>query len=346
MPLEQKNRHREEKDEILSVLNMSCLFLLFAVSYKHFQSHVGSAQAGIIPSRAPAAVLTLTPNISLLRNLDSQGGTQSLSSHVDFFICCLVFLSLLAQTLLAPKLPLPRHGPGGVLTKQHLIQDPVRLWNLLGESWGAGREKVWFYKRIDLSSAFLKYSRGVLFLHVGGGGVCRDPGLCLVTGMSSGTFPRGAQGIKEVLELLDFEFVAFFGLYWSIPQHSWKTWFSSIASISFNEHFQSWVWGCSSLPTPVLGMAVPWELCPPFNTKEISPNYFPCAKSKQPLSSALPAGNTSWFATSSSRGSSQKNGGFKKKSPQEEDGMCVCAKNSGIYWNTGRKIHLCASLCL
>lgn len=47
---------------------------------------------------------------------------------------------------------------------------------------------------------------------MGGGGVCRDPGLCLVTGMSSGTFPQGAQGIKAVLESLDSDFVAFFWL--------------------------------------------------------------------------------------------------------------------------------------
>lgn len=37
----------------------------------------------------------------------------------------------------------------------------------------------------------------------------------------------------------------------------------------------------------------------------------------------LPAGSTYWFATSSSRGNNQKNGGFKKKSPQEDEGMYV-----------------------
>uniref|UniRef100_A0A8D2MSV7 SPG7 matrix AAA peptidase subunit, paraplegin n=1 Tax=Zonotrichia albicollis TaxID=44394 RepID=A0A8D2MSV7_ZONAL len=45
----------------------------------------------------------------------------------------LVFLSLLPQSLLAPTLSLPRQGLGGVLTKQIIIRDPVRLWNLLGE---------------------------------------------------------------------------------------------------------------------------------------------------------------------------------------------------------------------
>ncbi|NXE40940.1 SPG7 protein, partial [Ptilorrhoa leucosticta] len=42
------------------------------------------------------------------------------------------------QSLLAPTLSLPRQGLGGVLTKQHVIRDPVRLWNLLGDtSWFA-----------------------------------------------------------------------------------------------------------------------------------------------------------------------------------------------------------------
>uniref|UniRef100_A0A8C3MTW1 Mitochondrial inner membrane m-AAA protease component paraplegin n=1 Tax=Geospiza parvula TaxID=87175 RepID=A0A8C3MTW1_GEOPR len=42
------------------------------------------------------------------------------------------------QSLLAPTLSLPRQGLGGVLTKQLIIRDPVRLWNLLGStSWFA-----------------------------------------------------------------------------------------------------------------------------------------------------------------------------------------------------------------
>ncbi|XP_068059306.1 mitochondrial inner membrane m-AAA protease component paraplegin isoform X2 [Anomalospiza imberbis] len=42
------------------------------------------------------------------------------------------------QSFLAPTLSLPRQGLGRVLTKQHLIRDPVRLWNLLGStSWFA-----------------------------------------------------------------------------------------------------------------------------------------------------------------------------------------------------------------
>lgn len=80
-------------------------------------------------------------------------------------------------------------------------------------------------------------------------------------------------------------------------------------------------------------MAVPWELCPCFSTKEISPNYFPCAI-KTISGLCLPAGSTSWFATSSFRGSSQKNGGLKKKSPQEEDGTCV-PKISGFTETQG-----------
>ncbi|XP_005496539.3 mitochondrial inner membrane m-AAA protease component paraplegin [Zonotrichia albicollis] len=38
------------------------------------------------------------------------------------------------QSLLAPTLSLPRQGLGGVLTKQIIIRDPVRLWNLLGST--------------------------------------------------------------------------------------------------------------------------------------------------------------------------------------------------------------------
>ncbi|XP_064243321.1 paraplegin isoform X2 [Passer domesticus] len=42
------------------------------------------------------------------------------------------------QSLLAPPLSPARQGLGGVLTKQLLIRDPVRLWNLLGStSWFA-----------------------------------------------------------------------------------------------------------------------------------------------------------------------------------------------------------------
>ncbi|XP_023790219.1 paraplegin [Cyanistes caeruleus] len=42
------------------------------------------------------------------------------------------------QSLLAPTLSLPCQGLGGALTKQHIIRDPVRLWNLLGStSWFA-----------------------------------------------------------------------------------------------------------------------------------------------------------------------------------------------------------------
>jgi len=41
----------------------------------------------------------------------------------------------------------------------------------------------------------------------------------------------------------------------------------------------------------------------------------------------LPAGSTYYFSTSGSQGSTQKNGGFKKKSPQEEEGMYVPKKD-------------------
>ncbi|NWH74889.1 SPG7 protein, partial [Piaya cayana] len=38
------------------------------------------------------------------------------------------------QTLLSQTLSTPRQGLSGVLVKQYLIQDPVRLWNLLGDT--------------------------------------------------------------------------------------------------------------------------------------------------------------------------------------------------------------------
>lgn len=39
------------------------------------------------------------------------------------------------------------------------------------------------------------------------------------------------------------------------------------------------------------------------------------------LELCLPAGSTYWFSTSGSWRSNQKNGGFKRKSPQEDEGM-------------------------
>uniref|UniRef100_A0A8C3Y7A1 AAA+ ATPase domain-containing protein n=1 Tax=Catharus ustulatus TaxID=91951 RepID=A0A8C3Y7A1_CATUS len=58
--------------------------------------------------------------------------------RLSFSNHCLVFLSLLPQSLVAPTLSLPRQGLGGVLTRQHIIRDPVRLWHLLGStSWFA-----------------------------------------------------------------------------------------------------------------------------------------------------------------------------------------------------------------
>lgn len=79
----------------------------------------------------PAAVLTLTHSVSLLRN-PSFREAQKASAATAF--SNLVFLSLLPQSLVAPTLSLPRQGLSGVLTRQHIIRDPVRLWHLLGES--------------------------------------------------------------------------------------------------------------------------------------------------------------------------------------------------------------------
>uniref|UniRef100_A0A8C0BV04 SPG7 matrix AAA peptidase subunit, paraplegin n=1 Tax=Buteo japonicus TaxID=224669 RepID=A0A8C0BV04_9AVES len=48
---------------------------------------------------------------------------------------CLFFLYLLPQSLLSQTLSPPHQSLSGVLVKQHIIRDPVRLWNLLGSTY-------------------------------------------------------------------------------------------------------------------------------------------------------------------------------------------------------------------
>lgn len=66
----------------------------------------------------------------------------------------------------------------------------------------------------------------------------------------------------------------------------------------------------------------------------------------------LPAGSTYYFSTSSSQGSNQKNGGFKKKSPKEDEGtyvpktylmawiLCVCEGHGWRAWKISLNAHL------
>lgn len=79
-------------------------------------------------------VLQLSHNILMFWNFCLMGyrndkQSQNFNDSCLFFLLCLSLQSLLSQTLSPTS-----QGLSGVLLKQQIIRDPVRLWNLLGES--------------------------------------------------------------------------------------------------------------------------------------------------------------------------------------------------------------------
>lgn len=77
-------------------------------------------------------VLQLTHSIFMFRNLRLKEYIKVKQAH--YFSNSWLFVFLLPQSLLSPTRCLTCQGLSGILVKQHIIRDPVRLWNLLGES--------------------------------------------------------------------------------------------------------------------------------------------------------------------------------------------------------------------
>uniref|UniRef100_A0A663DTD7 SPG7 matrix AAA peptidase subunit, paraplegin n=1 Tax=Aquila chrysaetos chrysaetos TaxID=223781 RepID=A0A663DTD7_AQUCH len=81
-------------------------------------------------------VLQLTHNFSSCLEILVSQHTGRLSSHSTLPIAVFFFfLYLLPQSLLSQTLSPPHQSLSGVLVKQHIIRDPVRLWNLLGSTY-------------------------------------------------------------------------------------------------------------------------------------------------------------------------------------------------------------------
>lgn len=101
---------------------------VFTVTWQVHSTTRNNIQGSQLP------VLWLTHNIFVFRSL-CLTGYGMVSSPGTFPIVVFFFFNL--QGFLSQTASPTCQGLGGALVKQHVLRDPARLWNLLGESWRA-----------------------------------------------------------------------------------------------------------------------------------------------------------------------------------------------------------------